>query len=102
MARCRGPTTQAAGHRGRPSSASTESLAISRRIGNEAGAANSLGELGKLLMDAGQMREAIAAFNEYVEIQQRSNNPVKLGIGLECLGSVHERQGQYRGRAGEV
>lgn len=72
----------------------TESLAIERRIGNEVGAADSLGELGKLLMGAGRMREAIEAFNECVKIYQCQGNAAKLGIMLECLGIVHERQGQ--------
>jgi tetratricopeptide (TPR) repeat protein len=72
-----------------------QSLDIKRRIGDEGGAADSLGELGKLWMDAGQMREAIEAFTECAEIYQRTNNPAKLGIILEFLGSVHERQGQY-------
>jgi tetratricopeptide (TPR) repeat protein len=71
------------------------SLEIKRRIGNEAGAADSLGELGKLLLDAGQLREAIAAFSEALEIYRRLGNPAKAGLILEFLGSVHERQGQY-------
>ena len=45
-----------------------ESLKLSRRIGNEGGAADSLGELGKLLRDAGQYKEAIEAFNEVARI----------------------------------
>ena len=53
-----------------------------------------LGEHGRLLMDAGQMREAIAAFTEVLEISQRLDNPVKVGIALEMLGTIHERQGQ--------
>ena len=73
-----------------------ESLKIKRRIGDEAGAADSLGELGKLLRDAGQYKEAVAAFNEHIETQRRLENPTKLGIGLEWMGSVHERQGEYR------
>jgi tetratricopeptide (TPR) repeat protein len=72
-----------------------QSMTIERRIGNEAGAADSLSELGKLLQDAGQMREAIAAFTQCAEIYQRTDNPAKLGIILEFLGSVHEDQGQY-------
>jgi tetratricopeptide (TPR) repeat protein len=72
-----------------------ESLDISRRIGNEGGAADSLGELGKLLLAAGQLREAIAAFSEALEIYRRLGNPAKAGIVLGFLGSVHERQGQY-------
>jgi tetratricopeptide (TPR) repeat protein len=72
-----------------------ESLAISRRINNEAGAADSLGELGKLRMEAGQMSEAIAAFNEALEIFTRLGNPAKVGLTLEMLGIIHERQGHY-------
>jgi Flp pilus assembly protein TadD len=49
-----------------------ESLAIKRRIGNEAGTADSLAELGKLLQDAGQMGEAVAAFNEALDVYQRA------------------------------
>jgi tetratricopeptide (TPR) repeat protein len=72
-----------------------QSLAINRRIGNEAGAAHTLHELGKMLRDAGQMREAIAALSEALEIDRRLGRPAQVGPGLEFLGSVHERQGQY-------
>ncbi len=51
-----------------------------RRIGDEAGAADSLGELGKLLMGAGRMREAIAAFNEV------RRNPSAAGQSRRKLG----------------
>jgi tetratricopeptide (TPR) repeat protein len=71
------------------------SLEIQRRIGDEAGAADTVGELGKLLMEAGQLREAIVALTEFTETQRRLGNPAKMGIGLELLGSVHERQEQY-------
>ena len=40
------------------------------------------------------MREAIAAFNEALEIDQREGNP-KMGITLALLGTVHEKQGEY-------
>jgi tetratricopeptide (TPR) repeat protein len=83
------------GHRQQAFERFQESLEIAQRIGGEAGAADSLGELGKLLMDAGQMWEAIAAFTEFAETHRRLGNPVKVGIGLEFLGAVHERQGQY-------
>jgi tetratricopeptide (TPR) repeat protein len=86
---------EAARHREAAAERFQASLEIKRRIGDEAGAADSLGELGKLLQDAGQYADAVAAFNEYVETQQRLSNPTKLGIGLEWLGTVHERQGQY-------
>ena len=89
------PTTRRRrGHRAAAFDRFTESLAIKRRIGNEAGTADSLGELGKLLQGRGADAEAIEAFNECVETQQRLGNPTKLGIGLEWLGIVHERQGQ--------
>jgi tetratricopeptide (TPR) repeat protein len=72
-----------------------QSLAIVWRIGDQAGAADTLGELGKLLMDAGQMRAAIAAFTNVLEIDQRLGRPGQVGVALVLLGSVHERQGQY-------
>jgi tetratricopeptide (TPR) repeat protein len=72
-----------------------QSLVIKQRIGAEDGAADTLGELGKLWRDTGQMREAIAAFTDALEIFTRLGNPAKAGITLDMLGSVHERQGQY-------
>lgn len=41
------------------------------------------------------MREAVPDITEVLEISQRLGNPVKVGITLEMLGTVHERQGQY-------
>ena len=73
----------------------SDSLAISHRIGYEAGVAASSAALGKLLMDEGRMREAIEAFNEALEINQRLQQPAEVGIDLELLGGVHERQGQF-------
>lgn len=72
-----------------------EALEISRHIGDQVGVAGELAELGKLLMDAGNMPQAIAAFNEALEIYTREGNPANVGITLEFLGLVHERQGQY-------
>jgi len=71
-----------------------ESLEIKRRIEDESGVADSLGELGKLLRNAGQMREAIAAFTEALGIFQRQGSS-KMGISLSMLGEIHERQGEY-------
>ena len=79
-----------------------DSLAISRHIGNEAGAANTLGELGKLLRDAGQMKEAIAAFNKALATYRKLGDPVKAGITIEHLGIIHERQGAVCGGTGQV
>jgi tetratricopeptide (TPR) repeat protein len=72
-----------------------QSLAITRRIGDQAGAADTLTELGGLLMDASQYREAIAAITEGLEIRQGLGLAAKVGISLGFLGIVHERQGQY-------
>jgi tetratricopeptide (TPR) repeat protein len=83
------------GHRRAAVERFQQSLAIKRRIGAEAGAADTLGELGKLLRDTGQMREAIAATTEALEIVTRLGNPAKMAIGLEQLGTIHELQGQY-------
>jgi tetratricopeptide (TPR) repeat protein len=95
MARAAATGDEAATHRAAALERFQASLAIARRIGDQACAASTLGELGKLWMDAGQMREAIAAFTEAMEIDQRRGNPVGVAIDLEMLGTVHERQGQY-------
>lgn len=90
-----GQEAAAAGQRQQAFERFQQSLAIERRIGDEAGAGKSLGEIGKLLMDADEMSGAIAAFSEALEIARRLGDPVSTGIRLEFLGSVHERQGQY-------
>jgi tetratricopeptide (TPR) repeat protein len=41
------------------------------------------------------LREAVAAFQEALEIYRRQGNPAKAAIIIEFLGSVHERQGEY-------
>ena len=90
-----GNDAEAVGHVQQAFDRFQQGLAIAQRIGYEAGAVDSLGELGKLLMDAGQMREAIAAFTEVLDITKRLGNPVKVGIMLAILGTIHERQDQY-------
>jgi len=72
-----------------------QSLATKRRIGDEAGAADTLTELGGLLMGASQYREAIAAITEGLQIRQRLGLAARVGISLEYLGHIHELQGQY-------
>lgn len=73
-----------------------ESLTTLRYVDNEPGIASSLGELGKLLLDDGEINEAIAAFNEALEIDRRLGRPTEVAIDLEFLGMVHERQGEYK------
>lgn len=96
LARTAGQAEAAAGYRNQAFERFQGSLAISKNIGNEAGAGKSLGEIGKLLMDAGNMTGAIAAFSEALEIARRLGDPVSTGIRLEFLGVVHERQGQLK------
>jgi tetratricopeptide (TPR) repeat protein len=83
---------------GKPEEAFTrfqESLEISRRIGHEAGTADSLGEMGKLLLLAmGPVQKAIDCFTEFLEVNRRLGNPAKMVIGLQALGVIHEKQGQ--------
>jgi len=70
-------------------------LDLERRIGDEAGAAGTLSELGKLLLGVGNLAQAITAFSEALEIFQRQGNPTKVASAIECLGLVHEDQGEY-------
>jgi len=72
------------------------SLELLRRIGDEAGAADPLVELGTLLVEAGRMREAIAAFTEALATYTQLGSPARIGKALERLGFVHERQGEYK------
>ena len=73
-----------------------QSLNIWRRVGDQSGAANTLIALGVLWREfSEQIGDAISAFNEALDIHQRLGNPAKVGITLEHLGLVHERQGQY-------
>jgi tetratricopeptide (TPR) repeat protein len=72
-----------------------KSLAIQQRIGDEGGTASTLNELGKLLLDAGQMRAATVAFREALEIFRRQGNPARAAISIEALGVIHEDQGEY-------
>jgi tetratricopeptide (TPR) repeat protein len=95
MARAAEDDAEAARHRETAAERFQKAYEIARDIGDE-GAASSLGELGKLLMDAGQYAEAVDAFNEVLEITTRLGDPVKTGITIEHLGIIHERQGQYR------
>jgi len=95
MARAAGEQSAAREHIQAAAERFTQSLEILRRIGDLSGAVDTLAELGKLLMNAGQMPQAIAAFNEALETYQRLGNPAKVGLTLEFLGIIHERQGQY-------
>jgi tetratricopeptide (TPR) repeat protein len=94
LARAAATSDEATAHRAAALERFQASLAISRRIGDQATTGKALGELGKLWQDAGQMREAIAAFAEDLEIHQRLGQPDQVGIVLEFPGGVHERQDQ--------
>lgn len=72
-----------------------QSLTISSRIGDEASAAKSVSQLGKLLRDAGQLSKAIGAFTKAMEIARKSNDPESLAVQFGLLGTVHEQQGEY-------
>jgi tetratricopeptide (TPR) repeat protein len=95
MARVAESDEEREGYRETAVSRFQDSLPIQRRIGDDAGTAGTLGELGKLLRDVGQMNEAINAFNEALATFRKLGDPVKAAISIELLGSVHERQGQY-------
>jgi tetratricopeptide (TPR) repeat protein len=94
LARAAASDAEAGRHRQAAFDRFTEILAISRRIGDEAGAADSLTELARILMGSERYREAIEFINEGLEIRERLGLKAKIGISLEFLGSVHERQGQ--------
>jgi tetratricopeptide (TPR) repeat protein len=71
------------------------SLEISRHIENKAGTADTLGELSKLLLNAGRIPEAIAAITEALAIYEQLGWPDKIGKALSILGAVYEEQDEY-------
>lgn len=72
-----------------------DSLTIERDIGNEAGAADTLGELGKMLLSEGQINEAISAFAEVLATSRKLGDSGKVAATVGMLGVIHEQQGQY-------
>jgi tetratricopeptide (TPR) repeat protein len=70
-----------------------KSIETASRIGNESHTADSMIELGKLLLSLGQLDQATAAFKEALGIHRRLRNP-QMGIALEMLGDVNEKQGK--------
>ena len=90
------PTTRRRrGHRQAAFDRFTESLAISRRIGDEAGAARLAGRAGQAAdgTQGGCERRSRRSMRRW-RLTNAWDNPAQVGIGLEFLGSVHERQGQ--------
>ena len=63
------------------------------RLGDEAGTADSLVELGKLLEGSGQYEAAEQCFDKALDINHRQNNPVKMGIAFNSRGVLYEQQG---------
>jgi tetratricopeptide (TPR) repeat protein len=70
-----------------------KSIEVASRLGNENRTADSMLELGKLLLSLGQLDQATSALKEALKIHRRLRNP-KMGIALEMLGNVNERQGK--------
>ncbi len=70
-----------------------KSIEVASRLGNENRTADSMLELGKLLLSLGQLDQATSALKEALKIHKRLRNP-KMGIALEMLGNVNEKQGK--------
>ncbi|MFQ6093564.1 MAG: tetratricopeptide repeat protein, partial [bacterium] len=74
----------------------TEALNIAEQIGDKAGQADSLGEIGKLLRNTGQFKEALDCFQRILNMHRELTDPVKVAIDLENIGLVFEEQGHYQ------
>ncbi len=70
-----------------------KSIEIASRLGNEGHTADSMLELGKLLLSLGQLDQATSALEEALKIHKRMRNP-QMGIALEMLGNANEKQGK--------
>jgi len=70
-----------------------KSIEIASGIGNESHSADSMIELGKLLLSLEQLGQATSAFKEALKIYRRLRNP-RMGLALEMLGNVNEKLGK--------
>ncbi|MEH2302533.1 MAG: tetratricopeptide repeat protein [Nostoc sp.] len=52
-------------------------------------------ELGRIYANKGEVEEAIALFNQSLEINERIGNVQGKAMTLWCLGDLAEQQGEY-------
>jgi tetratricopeptide (TPR) repeat protein len=77
-----------------------KSIEIASRVGDESHSADSMIELGKLLLSLEQLDQATSAFKEALNIHRRLRNP-RMGLALEMLGKVNEKQGKLETALGQ-
>ena len=65
------------------------------QIGDKAGQADSLSQIGKLLLAAGQFKVALDCFQRALNTYRELENPVKVAISLEAIGAVFGEQELY-------
>ena len=93
---------RAAAHRRPPSSASSRAWPSTAASGTRPALPTRWASWASCCMDAGQMREAIAAFTEALEIVPTSGQPGKVGHRPGIPGQRPRAPGPVRRRPGEV
>jgi non-specific serine/threonine protein kinase len=72
-----------------------ESLAVRRKLGNEAGIAASLNNLGNVAKDLGEYEKAKGLYEESLALQRKLGNKVGIALALNGLGIILFTQRDY-------
>ena len=73
----------------------TQSLKIDKELGNRAGIAESLHQLGSVHHDQGDYAAAVENYTQSLKIFKELGNRAGIATALHSLGSVHQDQGDY-------
>jgi len=73
-----------------------QSLEIDKQLGNQAGIAMSLRQLGRIARDQGDYQEARDLYNQSLEIMKQLGNQAGIAKSLHQLGRIAQLQGHYQ------
>jgi tetratricopeptide (TPR) repeat protein len=72
-----------------------QSLEINRRIGNPSGRAENLVEMGKVLLQMGDLERALVLIRESTELRLKPGG-TNLGVNLQAMGLYYEKCSEYK------
>ena len=74
----------------------TEALKVYRELGDVAGEALSLNNIGGVYYSLGQYQQALDYYKRYLEIRHRIGDVAGEALSLNNIGSIYRRLGQYQ------
>ena len=72
-----------------------ESLEINQRTGHPSGRADILVEMGKVLLQMGELERAVLLIRESTELRLKPGG-TNLGVNLQAMGMYYEKCGEYK------